>query len=84
MAMSRRFDRLLAPSVLMAALQREGRSAAGQAHILREFDALRAAMTGPSAIAAVDAPWAPIYIAVCFLIHPWVGMLTCSAAWRSC
>lgn len=75
LAMSRRLDRLLAPHVLLAALQREGRSAAGQANILREFDALRSAMSGPPAVAAVDAPWAPIYIAVCFLIHPWIGAL---------
>ena len=75
LAMSRRLDRLLAPQVLRAALQREGRQAAGQAHILREFDALRAALSGPPALAAVDAPWAPIYVAVCFLIHPWIGML---------
>jgi PrtD family type I secretion system ABC transporter len=75
LSMSRRFDRLLAPSVLLSALQREGRHAAGQAHILREFDALRSALTGPPAVAAVDAPWAPVYIAVCFLIHPWIGVL---------
>lgn len=75
LAMSRRLDRLLAPNVLLSALQREGRAAAGQANILREFDALRSALTGPPAVAAVDAPWAPIYIAVCFLIHPWIGAL---------
>jgi ATP-binding cassette subfamily C exporter for protease/lipase len=75
LVMARRLDRLLAPQVLLAALQREGRSAAGQAHILREFDALRGALSGPPAVAAVDAPWAPIYIAVCFLIHPWIGAL---------
>jgi ATP-binding cassette subfamily C protein len=75
LAMSRRLDRVLAPQVLLASLQREGRQAAGQAHLLREFDALRGALSGPPAIAAVDAPWAPIYIAVCFLIHPWIGVL---------
>lgn len=75
LAMSRRLDRVLAPAVLKAALQREGRAAAGHASILREFDALRGAISGPPALAAVDAPWAPIYIAVCFLIHPWIGML---------
>ncbi|MGD9981265.1 MAG: type I secretion system permease/ATPase [Hyphomonadaceae bacterium] len=75
LAMARRLDRLLAPPILLSALQREGRSAAGSAHILREFDALRGAITGQPAVAAVDAPWAPIYIAVCFLIHPWIGTL---------
>jgi ATP-binding cassette subfamily C protein len=75
LVMAKRFDRLVAPHVLLAALQREGRRAAGQAHVLREFDTLRAALSGPPAIAAVDAPWTPIYIGVCFLIHPWIGTL---------
>jgi len=75
LAMAKRLDRLLAPHVLLAALRREGRAAAGNAPILREFDALRSALSGPPAVAAVDAPWAPIYIAVCFMIHPWIGML---------
>lgn len=74
-AMAKRLDRMVAPHVLMAALTREGRQAAGQAQPLREFDTLRMAITGPPALAAVDAPWTPIYIAVCFLIHPWIGAL---------
>lgn len=75
LAMARRLDRVLAPRVLLAALRREGRAAAGNAQILREFDALRSALSGPPAVAVVDAPWAPIYIAVCFMIHPWIGSL---------
>ncbi len=74
-AMAMRLDRLVAPAVLMAALDRDGRAAAGQAQPLREFDALRSAMTGPPALAAVDAPWTPIYILVCFVIHPAIGSL---------
>ena len=74
-AMAKRLDRLVAPHVLMAALSREGRAAAGSTQPLREFDTLRGAMTGPPALAAVDAPWTPIYIGVCFLIHPWIGAL---------
>jgi len=75
LTMGRRLDRLLAPHVLLASLQRDGRRAAGNVHILREFDTLRSAISGPPAVAAIDAPWAPVYIAVCFLIHPWIGML---------
>lgn len=74
-AMARRFDRLLAPHVLLSAFQAEGRKAAGQVHVLREFDTLRAAMSGQPALAAVDAPWTPLYIGVCYLIHPWIGAL---------
>lgn len=74
--MGKRFDRLLSPAILSAALDREGRKAAGQANTVREFDTLRGALSGQPAVAAFDAPWAPIYILVCFMIHPWIGLLT--------
>jgi ATP-binding cassette subfamily C protein len=73
--LGRRLDRLVAPHVLKAALQQKGREAAGAAHPLREFDTLRGALTGPPALAAIDAPWTPLYILCCFLIHPWIGVL---------
>src|SRR5262249_39842610 len=37
---------------------------------------LRAAVSGPPALAAIDAPWTPVYIGVSFIIHPWLGALT--------
>ncbi|WP_395646241.1 type I secretion system permease/ATPase [Terricaulis sp.] len=73
--MARRFDRLIAPHVLRASLQREGKRAAGNAHVIREFDALRGAISGQPALAAIDAPWTPLYILICFMIHPWIGTL---------
>src|SRR5207237_4268112 len=42
---------------------------------MREFDALRQAITGPVLLALCDAPWAPIYVLVCFVIHPLLGVL---------
>src|SRR4029453_19566355 len=42
---------------------------------MREFDTLRQGLTGPAIIALCDAPWSPIYILVCFLIHPFLGAL---------
>ena len=42
---------------------------------MREFDTVRAATTGPAALAMFDAPWIPLYIIVCFYIHPAVGGL---------
>ena len=42
---------------------------------MREFDTLRQALTGPALIALCDAPWAPIYIIICTIIHPTLGLL---------
>ena len=74
-AAGRRIDRLVAPNVLRAALDRKGREAAGAANPMREFDTLRTALTGAPTLAVIDAPWAPLYILVCFMIHPMIGVL---------
>ena len=37
---------------------------------------MRQALTGPGILALFDAPWAPIYVIVCFLIHPLLGALS--------
>lgn len=47
---------------------------------LRDFDMIRAAATGPAALAMFDAPWIPIYIAVCFFLHPAIGSLALGGA----
>lgn len=46
---------------------------------LRDLDILRGFMTGP-ALALFDLPWIPIYVAIVFAIHPWLGMLTLGGA----
>ena len=47
---------------------------------VREFDTLRAAVTGPAAMAAFDVPWIPVYLAVCFALHVGLGLLAIGAA----
>jgi PrtD family type I secretion system ABC transporter len=71
-----RLDRQLAGVLLDTSLARRDRTFDAVARqAMREFDVLRQALTGPAMIAFCDAPWSPIYILVCFLIHPWLGIL---------
>src|SRR5215510_124507 len=47
----------------------------GEAHQpVRDLDQIRAFLTGAGPIAIVDLPWIPIFLFICFLIHPWLGV----------
>ena len=47
---------------------------------VREFDTLRAAVTGPAALAAVAVPGLAVYLAACFALHIGLGLLAIGAA----
>jgi ATP-binding cassette subfamily C exporter for protease/lipase len=66
-------DVALAPLVLDATLGRPDLPFARQA--LREFDMMRGVLGGVGILALFDAPWVPIYVLVCFLVHPWIGLV---------
>jgi ABC-type protease/lipase transport system fused ATPase/permease subunit len=42
---------------------------------VRDLDQMRSFLTGQGPIGLVDLPWIPIFLLVCVLIHPWLGML---------
>jgi PrtD family type I secretion system ABC transporter len=69
-----RLDRLMTSDIL-GRLMAQARPA-NTAQAMREFDGLRAALSGPAALAFMDAPWTPIYVIVAFMIHPALGALT--------
>jgi ATP-binding cassette subfamily C protein len=76
-----RLDRQLAGVLLDTSLARRDRTFDAVARqAMREFDTLRQALTGPAIIAVCDAPWSPIYILVCFLIHPLIGAFVLAGA----
>lgn len=85
-----RLERLAADQVLNRVLGARGQNAALRSQAMRDFDTLRQTLTGPAIVALFDAPWAPIYIIVCFLLHPYIGLLALGAslllvaiAWRT-
>jgi ATP-binding cassette subfamily C protein PrsD len=41
---------------------------------LRDLDAVRSFLSGLGPTAMFDLPWLPIYLAICFLFHPYIGL----------
>ena len=59
-------------TVLQSALQ-TGNIANG-IQPLRDLETLRAFVSGVALTALFDLPWMPLYVGICFLFHPWIGI----------
>lgn len=69
-----RLERIIARTILSRVMDLGDRRHVSQA--MREFDSLKSTISGPATIALFDAPWTPMYLACCFLLHPAIGVLT--------
>lgn len=47
---------------------------------LRDADKVRDFITGAGILAFFDAPWVPLFLALCFVFHPWLGMVATTGA----
>jgi ATP-binding cassette subfamily C exporter for protease/lipase len=73
---SLRFDRQLSTRVFNGIFRAHlGQSTSTQSRPFADLNLIRLFLTGPGVFALFDAPWTPIYIAVIFFLHPWLGIL---------
>jgi ATP-binding cassette subfamily B protein/ATP-binding cassette subfamily C protein len=42
---------------------------------LRDVSTIRSFLTGSAIFSILDAPWTPIFLAVVYLLHPWLGLM---------
>ncbi len=70
-------DRHLSTTVHGAVLRIAVQSAkASEAHQpMRDLDQIRAFLVSPGPTAIIDLPWMPAFLVICYLIHPWLGLL---------
>jgi ATP-binding cassette, subfamily C, bacterial PrsD len=47
---------------------------------LRDLDSVRSFLSGLGPIALFDLPWLPLYIGICYLLHPWLGYTALAGA----
>lgn len=74
---SERLDSLLAGPILRQTMATDS-AAAGQA--MRDFDSIRSTLSTPVIAAIFDVPWTPVFLAVAFMLHFWIGILAVIAA----
>ncbi|WP_081162933.1 type I secretion system permease/ATPase [Ensifer aridi] len=68
-SLSGRIYRAVVKAPLKLKMQGDGLQA------LRDFDQVRAFLSGAGPAALFDLPWLPFYIAICFLFHPVIGLV---------
>lgn len=69
-----RLDRILSTRVFNASFEANlSQSGAPAQRAFSDLTEIRQFMTGNGIFAFFDSPWAPIYIAVLFLLHPFLG-----------
>lgn len=70
-------DRDLSSSVHAAVVRiaTQSRNSSDAHQPVRDLDQIRAFFTSAGPIAVVDLPWVPLFLGLCFLVHPWLGAL---------
>ncbi|MBW9055968.1 type I secretion system permease/ATPase [Rhizobium mesosinicum] len=48
--------------------------------MLRDFDQVRSFLSSSGPAAFLDLPWMPLYIAICFMFHPIIGIIAIAGA----
>ncbi len=72
-----RFDELLNSKVFNASFEASlNQTGRNPTEAFADLTNIRQFLTGNGIFAFFDAPWVPIYIAVAWLLHPWLGILS--------
>ena len=67
-------DRTLGRQVFKAVFRHTLQTPGGtSSQALRDIDTLREFLTGAGVLAFCDAPWFPLFLGLCFVLHPLIG-----------
>lgn len=71
-----KFDSIIGGDVFRTSFRGHVRTPnGGYSQPIRDLDTTREFLTGGGLIAFCDAPWVPVFLAVCYMIHFWIGVV---------
>ena len=75
------FDDMLANPAFNRVIRNQLATPNSGAHVtLQDIDRVREFLTGQGILAFFDAPWVPLFLALCFAFHPWLGIVATTGA----
>lgn len=75
------FDDMLANPAFNRVVRKQLLAPNSGAHAtLQDVDRVREFLTGQGILSFFDAPWVPLFLALCFLFHPWLGYVATAGA----
>ncbi len=77
--MSTRLENKLLEPVLRATIRISAQNTPPSSGV-RDLDNLRAGVSSQAFASLLDLPWTPLYVVICFIIHPWIGYLAVGGA----
>lgn len=77
---SLRLDRELGPVLVRQGFETRKAGDMRGAQVLREFDGVKATIQGQAMTAMMDLPFAPLFLLVAFMLHPWLGAMILAGA----
>jgi PrtD family type I secretion system ABC transporter len=76
-----RFDRVAREDLFGAAVKTSlNGPSSSPSQVFRDLDVVREFLTGTGLISFCDVPWVPIFVAACFVLHPYFGMVATAGA----
>jgi PrtD family type I secretion system ABC transporter len=77
---ARWLGRALTPELIARSSRAALRGHVSGAQSLRDLEVIRGYVSGTGILAVFDMPWTPLFVAVIWLLHPWLGAvaLTCA------
>lgn len=75
------FDEVLAHPVFHRVVKQQTANPNSGAQIaINDIDKVREFLTGQGILSFFDAPWVPLFLALCFFFHPWLGFVATGGA----